>query len=87
MQSGYLCWRVRPLKINVSLLLVRKSGEEHFLSMRPELQHIQFWGVGGDEMQSKGIELLYHLKDFGSVGFSEVIGKLKFYKDAMNNIL
>ena len=54
-----------------------KSGEEHFLSMWKELKDIEFWGVGGSEMENKGVELLYHLKDFGSVRFSESHWKTK----------
>ena len=55
--------------------------------MWKELKDIDFWGVGGSEMEDKGVELLYHLKDFSSMGFSEVLGKIKFYKDAMNSIV
>lgn len=67
------------------------SGEEHAMSFFPRLQalrpDIQFWGVGGEKLQERGVELKYHLKDFSSMGFSEVIGKIPFYKNALNTIV
>src|SRR4051812_36921836 len=68
-----------------------KSGEEHALSFFSELKKkspdTQFYGVGGDELQSAGLELLYHLKDFSSWGYSGVITKIPFYLRAMKDIL
>ena len=52
-----------------------------------EVQGISFFGVGGDEMKSLGVDLLYHLKDFSSWGFSEVIHKIPFYIKALNSIV
>ncbi len=67
-----------------------KSGEEHCLSFLPKLQQLNpslhFWGVGGDEMKDCGVELLYHLTDFSSWGFSEVISKIPFYFSALDRI-
>jgi lipid-A-disaccharide synthase len=67
-----------------------KSGEEHAMTFFPELKRlvpdVDFFGVGGHELQSCGVELLYHLKDFSSMGFSEVIGKLPFYFRALSHL-
>lgn len=67
------------------------SGEEHAMSFLPRLQELRpemtFWGVGGEKLQQRGVELKYHLKDFSSMGFSEVIGKIPFYKNALKNIV
>ncbi|MFA5582828.1 MAG: lipid-A-disaccharide synthase [Bacteriovoracaceae bacterium] len=67
-----------------------KSGEEHAMSFFPELKALspdtQFFGVGGEDLEKEGVELLYHLKDFSSMGFSEVIGKIPFYKEALKRI-
>ena len=46
----------------------------------------EFYGVGGDELKAQGMELLYHLKDFSSMGFSEVIGQIPFYFKALNHL-
>ncbi len=68
-----------------------KSGEEHAMSFLPDLMaknsELKFFGVGGEEMQNLGVELLYHLKDFSSWGFSEVIGKIPFYFRALNEMV
>ena len=68
-----------------------KSGEEHTLSFFNELKkatpHTKFFGVGGDELKKEGLELLYHLNDFSSWGYSEVIAKIPFYKKAMDHIV
>jgi len=68
-----------------------KSGEEHALSFFPKLKEknpqLSFFGVGGDELKSAGLELLYHLNDFSSWGYSEVLAKIPFYKKAMETIV
>lgn len=67
-----------------------KSGEEHALSFFPELAKLapdtKFFGVGGEDLEKLGVELLYHLKDFSSMGVSEVIGKIPFYFKALNRL-
>ncbi len=73
------------------LIAGEKSGEEHALSFLPALKalkpDLEFFGVGGDELQEQGMELCYHLKDFSSFGFSEVVGKIPFYFKALNKIV
>lgn len=58
------------------------------MSFFPELKRlcpdVDFYGVGGDELKAHGMELLYHLKDFSSMGFSEVVGKIPFYFKALS---
>ena len=67
-----------------------KSGEEHCMSFLPDIKlqcpDLHFWGVGGDELKNEGMELLYHLKDFSSWGFSEVFAKIPFYLKALKKI-
>ena len=75
---------------NCLVIAGEKSGEEHCLSFFDSLQssypEMSFWGVGGDDLQSRGMDLLYHLKDFSSMGFSEVILKIPFYFKALKTI-
>lgn len=77
---------------NNSCLLIagEKSGEDHALVFFSKIKDadptIQFFGVGGDELSKRGMELIYHLKDFSSWGISEVIGKIPFYKRALKKI-
>lgn len=60
------------------------------MSFFPELKKLlpdtNFYGVGGDELKHEGMEILYHLKDFSSMGFSEVIGKIPFYFKALSHL-
>ncbi len=77
--------------MNSCLLIAgEKSGEEHAMTFFRELKaqspDVHFYGVGGDELKSHGMELLYHLKDFSSMGFSEVIHKIPFYFKALFHI-
>ncbi len=78
------------MKKNCLIIAGEKSGEEHSLSFLPELRLLVpdffFWGVGGDEMQANGVELVYHLRDFSSWGFSEVVGKIPFYFKSLKKI-
>ncbi len=73
------------------LIAGEKSGEEHALSffsqLKKESPETLFFGVGGDELKKQGLELLYHLNDFSSWGYSEVFAKIPFYIKAMNIIL
>ena len=75
---------------NCLIIAGEKSGEQHCLSFFDELKTLSpnthFWGVGGEELEAKGMELLYHLKDFSSWGVSEVIGKIPFYFKALKRI-
>lgn len=75
--------------MNSCLLIAgEKSGEEHAMTFFPELKKLcpdtTFYGVGGDELVAHGMELFYHLKDFSSMGFSEVIHKIPFYFNALS---
>ena len=60
------------------------------MSFFPELARlcpdVKFYGVGGDLLEAEGMELLYHLKDFSSMGFSEVIHKIPFYFKALKKL-
>ncbi|CBW25492.1 putative lipid-A-disaccharide synthase [Halobacteriovorax marinus SJ] len=75
---------------NCLIIAGEKSGEEHALSFIRSLKetspNCNFWGVGGDELQNEGMELIYHLKDFSSWGVSEVIGKIPFYFKALKRV-
>ena len=80
----------KELEANCLIIAGEKSGEEHCLSFLSDIKRlvpeINLWGVGGDELEKEGMELLYHLKDFSSWGFSEVIFKIPFYLKALNRI-
>jgi lipid-A-disaccharide synthase len=76
---------------DVLIIAGEPSGEEHAMSFLPELMSeradLKFWGVGGEKLESLGVELKYHLKDFSSMGFSEVVAKIPFYKRALKSLV
>lgn len=67
------------------------SGEEIAISFFRELKgkysDIHFWGVGGDQLKSQGMETIFHIKDFSSMGISEVLFKIVFYIKALFQLL
>lgn len=67
-----------------------KSGEDHFLSLLPGIKEtcpdIDFWGVGGDDMKAQGVTIKYHLREFSSWGYTEVLAKIPFYLNALKEI-
>ncbi len=79
------------MESNCLIIAGEKSGEEHAMTFFRELRQMvpatSFWGVGGDALQSQGMELLYHLNDFNAWGISEVITKIPYYLSAFNRIL
>lgn len=46
-----------------------------------------FWGLGGDEMITEGLESFYHVKDLSVTGFVEVIKHLRFFHTVMKSIV
>lgn len=81
----------RMSKQSCLILAGERSGEDHALTffddLKSELPECEFFGVGGDRLQAKGVKLLYHLKEFSGIGISEVLGKVPFYYKAMGELL
>lgn len=79
------------LKEKCLIIAGEKSGEEHAMSFLPTIlkmnPELEFFGVGGDEMKDCGVHLDFHLKEFSSWGFSEVIHKIPFYFKALNYLV
>ncbi|MBN2402454.1 MAG: lipid-A-disaccharide synthase [Spirochaetes bacterium] len=47
---------------------------------------IDFYGVGGENLKKENVKLLYNYKDFACMGIIEPLLKLRFYKNALQNI-
>ena len=64
-----------------------QSGEDHALSFLPNLQkkvpHLRFFGVGGDRLAKLGMEIIYPLRSFATMGFVNVLAKVPFYYRAL----
>jgi lipid-A-disaccharide synthase len=78
-------------KSSCLIIAGEKSGEDHAMTFFPELVKltpgVEYFGVGGDKLKQEGVNLMYHARDFSSVGITEVIGKIGFYFKAMDLIL
>ncbi len=76
---------------NCFILAGELSGEEHAQTFLPQLMkhnpHYHFWGVGGEYFKTLGVEILYSIKDFSSMGFTDVIKKISFYKQARKEVI
>ena len=75
----------------VLVIAGEKSGEEHFVALSTDLLEvkpdIKFFGVGGDEMKQMGVDCLFDIESFSTMGFTEALAKLPYYFSAMSKIL
>ncbi len=67
------------------------SGDRHaaelikaYRELRPESR---FYGIGGDEMQAEGVELLFHLRQMAFLGLVEVVKHLPFIRKVFRTLL
>ena len=60
------------------------SGDLHGSGVVRELKKLdpsaEIFGVGGDKMQKAGMQLIYHIRELGFMGFVEVLKHLPFIK-------
>ena len=78
--------------MNPSALIVsgEASGERYggmLVRMLRQPLSLDWFGLGGDEMQAAGVELLVHARELAVVGLSEAIGGLPKFLRAFRQIL
>jgi lipid-A-disaccharide synthase len=63
----------------IMLIAGEASGDSHGAklveSIKQKDKHVQFIGLGGDQMQKAGVTLYYHLNDLSVVGITEVFAR------------
>ncbi len=68
----------------VMIIAGEASGDLHGSGVVRELKRlnpaVDIYGVGGDKMKGEGMELIYHIKELGFMGFFEVIKHIPFIK-------
>ncbi|MCB9091276.1 MAG: lipid-A-disaccharide synthase [Halobacteriovoraceae bacterium] len=78
-------------KIPILIIAGEKSGEEHAQTFLPGLiegiPNAHFFGVGGEYFQEKGVETLFGIEDFSTMGFSDALSKISFYIKARKKLL
>lgn len=74
----------------VMIIAGEASGDLHGSGVVRELKKldagVEVYGVGGEKMKREGMELIYHIKELGFMGFVEVLKHLPFIK-AMEHTL
>lgn len=72
-----------------SILIVtgEASGDLHGATVIRELKklvgELKVFGIGGNKLESEGVELVSHIKDIAVVGFSEIISKIFHIRQKM----
>lgn len=65
---------------NILIITGEPSGDiragELLKELKKLLPDVSFWGIGGDSMESEGVELTQHIRDLSLVGAVEVIKSL-----------
>ena len=65
---------------SVMIIAGEASGDLHGSGVVRELKRanpaVEIFGVGGDRMKQEGMQLIYHVKELGFMGFAEVIKHL-----------
>jgi len=70
---------MNALKKTIMIIAGEASGDSHGArlveSIKKKDRHIQFIGLGGDQMQQAGVTLYVHLNDLSVVGITEVFAQ------------
>lgn len=70
-----------------------ESGELHGAELIKEIKsqkspnQVSFWGLGGSAMENSGVQVLYKSSELSTIGFIDVIKKLSFFREVLNNSL
>ena len=66
------------------------SGDIHSSGLISEINKIKpdlrYTGIGVDNLQNEGVEILYHIKDISFLGFIEVVKHIPFFKKILKDI-
>ncbi|MBM3319460.1 MAG: lipid-A-disaccharide synthase [Candidatus Eisenbacteria bacterium] len=75
---------------NVLVVAGEASGElygaELVRELRARTDNLAFWGAGGERMEKEGVEILFPIRDFSVLGFSEVALRVPFFLRALSRM-
>jgi lipid-A-disaccharide synthase len=76
---------------NVLMIAGEASGDLHGASLIRELKKLdgslKIFGIGGNKMQTEGMELIYHIDKMSFLGFIEVVKHLPFIKKVQSELI
>ena len=76
--------------MNILLLAGEPSGDLHaslLIEAIQERQDLQFWGTGGDNCSTLGMEIIEHVRELAVMGFWEVLPKIFWFKSLEKKIV
>ncbi len=66
------------------------SGDMHAArvveAVRSRQPDVRFWGIGGDELEKAGMEVLYHVRDMAVMGLTEVLQRYFFFRKVFHRM-
>ena len=77
--------------VSVFISAGEHSGDNHASGLMQQLKvqmpdaNVMFYGLGGDMMTAVGMDPIYHVRDLATVGFTDVIKKYGFFKNAIKD--
>jgi lipid-A-disaccharide synthase len=78
-------------KHNLLIIAGEESGDLIGADLIRELMvlnsQLVVFGIGGDRMQSEGMNILYHIKDMAFLGFAEVVKHIPFIRKVQKELI
>lgn len=75
----------------VLLIAGEISGDQHAAALvraiRARTNKVEFWGIGGDELQSVGLRLAFHVRDMAVLGLAEVLRRYGFFRRVFRDMV
>jgi lipid-A-disaccharide synthase len=66
------------------------SGDMHAAQVVRAMQEkdpaLTFWGIGGEQLEACGMELLYHVNEMAVVGITEVLKRYLFFREVFGEM-
>ncbi len=79
------------MKRSILVVAGEVSGDLHAAkvvqAVKARLPETVFWGIGGDDLQAQGVELLQHTDRMGVMGIVEVLKQYRFFKSVLKQVL
>ncbi|MGC8654545.1 MAG: lipid-A-disaccharide synthase, partial [Candidatus Kryptoniota bacterium] len=79
--------------MNRTLMIIagETSGDKHAAKVVESLKsldgNLRIIGIGGDEMERSGVELIHHIREMAVMGFSEVITRFPFFRQVKRDLI
>ena len=77
--------------LTICVIAGEASGDLHGANLVRALKRrhpdVQVFGIGGDQMESEGVELLYHVREMGFLGLWEVVRHLPFIRRVFGELV